>query len=145
MKKALFLDRDGIVNIDKKYVYKKEEFEFMEHIFEFCKFFIDKGFLIFIITNQAGIGRGYYSEKDFLILTEWMQDQFKKKDIIINSVYYCPHHAEFGLGKYKRSCECRKPEPGMILNIADKYNIDLKNSILVGIKQVILKQVLPLK
>ena len=134
MKSALFLDRDGIVNIDKKYIYKKDEFEFMDGIFELCKFFSNKGFLIFIITNQAGIGRGYYSENDFMILTEWMKDKFNQKDIIIDDVYYCPHHLTHGIGKYKIDCECRKPNPGMILNIADRYSIDLNNSILVGDK-----------
>jgi len=134
MKKALFLDRDGIINVDKKYICRQEDFEFIDSIFELCRFFADKGFLIFIITNQAGIGRGYYTDKDFLILTEWMKEQFKLNGIIISDVYYCPHHLDYGIGKYKIDCECRKPKPGMILKIANRYDVDLVNSVLIGDK-----------
>ncbi|WP_373034660.1 D-glycero-beta-D-manno-heptose 1,7-bisphosphate 7-phosphatase [Sulfurimonas sp.] len=135
MTKALFLDRDGIINVDKKYVHKKDEFEFTDGIFEFCKYFMDNGFLIFVITNQAGIGRGYYTDNDFLTLTEWMKGEFKQNNIFIKDVYHCPHHSEKGIGKYKIDCNCRKPKPGMILSIADKYRIDLNYSILVGDKK----------
>ena len=134
MAKALFLDRDGVVNIDKEYVYKKEDFEFMDGIFELCKFYSQNGYLIFIITNQAGIGRGFYSEKDFLLLTQWMKEQFAQNDVKISDVRYCPHHPEHGVGQYKIDCECRKPKSGMILKIAKDYDIDLETSVLVGDK-----------
>jgi D-glycero-alpha-D-manno-heptose 1-phosphate guanylyltransferase len=133
--KAVFLDRDGVINKDKKYVYKKEDFEFNEHIFELCEYFKNNNYLIFVITNQAGIARGYYTEEDFLELSKWMTDEFKKSNIIVSDVLYCPHHPEFGNDKYKTNCSCRKPEPGMILKIKNRYNIDLSESILIGDKE----------
>ncbi len=132
MNRALFVDRDGVINIEKNYVYRIRDFEFIKDVF---KFFIEiqkLGYLIIIITNQSGIGRGYYSDNDFKKLTAWMLSEFKKNGINITDVYYDPYHPEFGKGKYKRKSYKRKPNPGMILEAAQKYNIDLKNSILVG-------------
>ncbi len=128
MQKALFLDRDGIINIDHGYVSKIEDFQFTEGIFNLFKLFLDKGFIFFIVTNQSGIGRGYYSEEDFLKLTSWMIEEFKKRNIHIVSVEYCSHAPE-------ENCYCRKPQIGMIENILSKYNIDLDNSWLIGDKQ----------
>jgi len=129
MNKALFLDRDGVINIDKGYVHKIEDFEFIDGIFDICEFFQKEGFLIFIITNQAGIARSYYSEKIFQYLTNWMLKEFEKRGINITKVYYCPHHPDF-TGK----CKCRKPNPGMILTAKKEFDIDLENSILIGDK-----------
>lgn len=133
--KALFLDRDGVINVEKNYVHKIEDFEFIEGIFEILKFFQDQGFLLFIITNQAGIGRGYYTEHDFQILNNWMLDQFKNNGINITKVYYCPYHPEFGIGEYKRDSFCRKPNPGMIFKAKEEYDIDLSQSLLIGDKE----------
>jgi len=127
--KGLFLDRDGVINIDKGHVYKICDFEFIENIFEVCSYYQDKGYLIFIITNQAGIAKGYYTLKDFEILNDWMLDRFKEKNINISKVYFCPHHPNFS------NCNCRKPKSGMILKAAKEFNIDLKNSILYGDKK----------
>jgi len=129
MKRALFLDRDGVINKEKNYLYKIEDFEFIDGVFETCKYFQDKGYLIIIITNQAGIARGKYSEEDFTKLTDWMLREFKKKNLVISKVYYCPHHPEFS-----GECNCRKPKPGMILEAQQEFNIDLNKSILVGDK-----------
>jgi D-glycero-D-manno-heptose 1,7-bisphosphate phosphatase len=128
MMKAAFLDRDGVINIDKNYVYKIEDFEFKDGIFELLKLLQSKGFTLFVVTNQSGIGRGYYTLQDFKKLTEYMLNELKKKGIEIKEVAFCPHHPD-------DDCECRKPKPGMILNLVKKYNIDLKNSILIGDKQ----------
>ena len=129
MQKALFLDRDGVVNIEKNYLYKIEEFEFCEGIFQLCRYFQRRGYLIVIITNQSGIARGYYSEDDFLKLTRYMLDAFKSEGIEISSLKFCPHHPDFtGI------CECRKPSNGMILSAAKELNIDLSSSILIGDK-----------
>lgn len=134
MHKALFLDRDGVINIEKNYVYKIEDFEFIDGIFELTKSFQDKGYLIIVITNQAGIGRGYYTEEDFHILNDWMIDQFKQKGITINDVYFCPFHPTHGIGEYKRDSFDRKPNPGMILTAKNQYDINLSESILIGDK-----------
>jgi len=129
MKKALFLDRDGVINKEKNYLYKIEDFEFIDGVFETCKYFQDKGYLLVIITNQAGIARGKYSEDDFEKLTLWMLEQFKENGIQITQVYHCPHHPDFS-----GECSCRKPKSGMILEAQKEFEIDLKNSILVGDK-----------
>ncbi|GAX86814.1 D-glycero-D-manno-heptose 1,7-bisphosphate phosphatase [Lebetimonas natsushimae] len=126
--KAAFLDRDGVINIDKNYVHKIEDFEFKDGIFDLLKLLQDKGFVLFVVTNQSGIGRGYYTLEDFKKLTDYMLNELKKRGIKIKEVAFCPHHPGV-------NCECRKPKPGMILNLAKKYNIDLKHSILIGDKQ----------
>jgi D-glycero-D-manno-heptose 1,7-bisphosphate phosphatase len=129
-KKALFLDRDGVVNVEKEYLYKIEDFEFIDGIFALCKHYQKLGYLLFIVTNQSGIARGYYSEDDFLTLTQWMLKEFQKRDIAIAKVYHCPHHP-----KISGECSCRKPKPGMLLEAAAAFDIDLKNSIIIGDKE----------
>lgn len=130
MKKALFLDRDGVINIEKDYLFKIEDFEFIDGIFELCRYFIDLGYIIIVVTNQSGIARSYYTKEQFLELTDWMVDEFKKEGIKISKVYYCPHHPEI-----TGECDCRKPKPGMLLNAKNDFNIDLSNSLLVGDKE----------
>lgn len=132
--KALFLDRDGVVNVDHGYVYQREKFEFIEGVFSACKTFYDAGYKIIIVTNQSGIGRGYYTEDDFLALTQWMKAQFSAHNIEITDVYYCPHHPTNALPTYLKSCECRKPEPGMLLQGIKEHSIDSNRSIMVGDK-----------
>jgi len=126
--KAIFLDRDGIINKDKGYLFKIEDFEFIDGIFEILKYFQEKEYLIFIITNQSGINRGIYDLKDFSILTKWMIKEFNIRQINITSVYFCPH-------KHEEGCECRKPKAKMIFDAEKKYNLDLSNSILIGDKK----------
>ncbi|HEB9324515.1 TPA: D-glycero-alpha-D-manno-heptose-1,7-bisphosphate 7-phosphatase [Campylobacter jejuni] len=121
--KALFLDRDGVINIDKKYVYKIEDFEFCDGIFELCRYFLAKNYLLFIATNQSGIARGYYKESDFLKLCDYMLKEFVKQDIKIDKIYHCPH---------LEGCECRKPKAGMFLKAKDEFDLDMKNSIFIG-------------
>ena len=129
MNKALFLDRDGVINKEKNYLYKIEDFEFIDGVFETCRYFQEQGYLIIIITNQAGIARGKYTENDFDILNRWMLKEFQKENVIISKVYHCPHHPDFS-----GECECRKPKPKMILDAKDDFNLDLNKSILVGDK-----------
>ena len=127
LKKAIFLDRDGVINVEKEYVYKIEEFEFINGLFEALKKLQELGYLLFIITNQSGIGRGYYSINDFEVLTAWMLDEFKKEGITISQVEFCPHSPE-------QICQCRKPKTGMIDAILKNFNIDLEHSWLIGDK-----------
>ena len=134
MNKALFLDRDGIVNLDHGYVYKQSEFEFIPGIFDVCRHATVNDYVIIVITNQSGIGRGKYSEEDFNQLTIWMIKAFAKQKIKITDVYFCPHHPTEGLGHYLTQCQCRKPAPGMILQAAKDYKIDLQRSVFIGDK-----------
>jgi len=126
--KALFLDRDGIINIDHGYVSKIEDFHFSSGIFELLHLFVNQGYLLFIVTNQSGIGRGYYTQDDFDTLTQWMLDTFKKNNIHIQKVLYCPHAPD-------ETCLCRKPKTGMIDDILKHYSINLEQSWLIGDKQ----------
>jgi len=134
MNKALFLDRDGVINVDHGYIYRPEDIEFVPGIFELCQRFRAQGFLIIIVTNQSGIARGFFTESDFAKLTQWMTDQFVLRQCPIDAVYFCPHHAISGVGEYKQDCECRKPKPGMFLKAAKEHDIDFTQSVMIGDK-----------
>ncbi len=127
MNKILFLDRDGIINIDKGFVASLEDFEFHPDIFKLCHFFQEKGYKIIVVTNQTGIGCGLYTLDDFLCVNRYMLEEFKKRNIQILDVYYCPHNP-------KANCDCRKPKPKMILDALKKYDGDPSNSIMIGDK-----------
>lgn len=130
MKRALFLDRDGVINIEKDYLYKIEDFEFIDGIFDLCRYYQDLGFIIVVVTNQSGIARGFYSEEDFEVLTSWMLDEFLKRDIEISKVYRCPHYPTIS-----GECSCRKPKPGMLLEASRDLDIELSKSIIIGDKE----------
>ncbi len=131
---ALFLDRDGVINIDIGYVHKIEEFSFIDGIFDLVAAAKKAGYLVIIVTNQAGIGRGYYSEEDFHALMHWVCTQFNALGGMIDAVYFSPYHPEHGLGQYRRDSNCRKPRPGMLLQAENEQNIDMASSIMVGDK-----------
>ncbi|WP_294966423.1 D-glycero-beta-D-manno-heptose 1,7-bisphosphate 7-phosphatase [Sulfurimonas sp.] len=130
MNKALFLDRDGVINVEKDYIYKIEDFEFIDGIFELCKYYTNLGFLIVVVTNQSGIARNFYTENDFDILTSWMLKEFLSHEIDVKKVYFCPHHPDIS-----GQCTCRKPNPGMLLQASKELEIDLKKSIIIGDKE----------
>ncbi|PKF54337.1 D-glycero-beta-D-manno-heptose-1,7-bisphosphate 7-phosphatase [Alteromonadales bacterium alter-6D02] len=132
--KAVFLDRDGVINIDTGYVSHSDDFEFIEGVIEACQKIKDMGYQLIVITNQSGIARGYFSEDDFMTLTEWMDWSFADKGVELDGIYYCPHHPEKGIGQYKQVCECRKPAPGMINSAKEFLKLDLEQSYLVGDK-----------
>ena len=134
MRRALFLDRDGVINVDHGYVCRPEEFEFIEGIFSLCRAAQEHGYCLFVVTNQAGIGRGYYNEQEFRAVTDWMCRQFATQRVKIEQVYFCPFHPEHGLGEYRRESEFRKPGPGMILQATREHGIDLATSALIGDK-----------
>ena len=129
---ALFLDRDGVINVEKRYVHHIKEFEFVDGIFELCRAAIEKGMRIVVVTNQAGIGRGFYTETQFQALTDWMMDRFEEEKAPITAVYFCPFHPEHGVGLYRKESYDRKPNPGMILRARDEYGINISKSILIG-------------
>jgi D-glycero-D-manno-heptose 1,7-bisphosphate phosphatase len=131
---AIFLDRDGVINVERNYVYRIADFEFMPGIFDLCRTAQDAGFVPIVVTNQAGIGRGYYTEDDFQRITEWMLEEFRLRGIVIGRVYHCPFHPAAGLGEYRRESFDRKPNPGMILKARDDFALDLASSVLVGDK-----------
>ena len=131
-KAAIFLDRDGVINVEKDYVYTIDEFEFVENAIEALKILQNKGYALVVVTNQSGLARGYYTEEDFLKLTEWMDWCLIDRGVTLDGIYYCPHHPEKGIGKYKVDCECRKPKAGLIFDAAKQLNIDLKRSVMVG-------------
>ena len=118
------------------YVCSKENFEFIDGIFDLCLNAKQLGFLICVVTNQAGIGRGYYTEADFLELTNWMCSVFSKEGAAIDKVYFCPTHPEHGVGEYKIDSPFRKPAPGMLIQAAQELDIDLPKSVLVGDKEL---------
>ncbi|WP_028863488.1 D-glycero-beta-D-manno-heptose 1,7-bisphosphate 7-phosphatase [Psychromonas aquimarina] len=133
-KRAVFLDRDGVINIDNGYVAEVDDFEFIEGVIEACQKLKEKGYLLVVITNQSGIARGYFSEEQFHTLTEWMDWSLADRGVDLDGIYYCPHHAEKGIGEFKVDCDCRKPKPGMLLSAVKELNIDVSNSLLVGDK-----------
>ena len=130
MNKALFIDRDGVINIEKVHVSEISRFEFTDGIFDLCRRYANAGYRIIVITNQAGIAKGYYTECDFQALTAWMIEEFEHHDIIIARVYHCPHHPDF-TGR----CNCRKPEPGMILEAVEEFGLDISGCVLIGDKE----------
>lgn len=133
-RRALFLDRDGVINVEKNYVHRIEDFEFIPGIFELCACARDLGFVLVVVTNQAGIARGFYSEADFERLTKWMLGEFRERGIEIARVYHCPYHPTAGIGDYRQESFDRKPQPGMFLKARDELGLDLAGSVLVGDK-----------
>lgn len=127
MQKALFLDRDGVVNVEKNYLHKIDDFELMDGIVEVCRSYQEQGYAIIVVTNQSGISRGYYSEEDFRHLSQWMIGHFKELGITITRIYHCPHHESID-----GTCECRKPEPGMFLKAQREYELDMDHSVMIG-------------
>ena len=124
MKPAIFFDRDGVINIDTHYLHKIEEFSFTPGVIE-CLQSLSKDYSLFIITNQSGIGRGYFSEDDYQHLTTWMLNELRSQDIHIEHVYHCPHAPE-------ENCTCRKPSPEMIIKATQEHEVDISKSWMVG-------------
>lgn len=134
MNKAIFLDRDGTINVEKHYLYRIEDFEFLPGSIDALKQFQSAGYLLILITNQSGIGRGYYTEDDFCKLNNWMIGRLKEYGIDIADVYYCPHLPDAEVERYRKDCNCRKPKLGMFQKAVDDYDIDLRQSYAIGDK-----------
>lgn len=132
MVKAIILDRDGTINVEKDYLHKIEDFEFEKGAKEGLKILSSLGYILVVVTNQSGIARGYYKEEDLIVLNEYIRRILLEEGVEIKEFYYCPHHLEKGLGKYKIDCECRKPKTGMLDQAVKDFNIDKENSFMVG-------------
>ena len=134
-KPAVFLDRDGVINRDVGYVYRPQEFQFIEGVFRLAFAVRRAGYLLIVVTNQAGVARGYYSEEDVNGAHQWLQQEFGKRGAGIDAFYFCPYHPEASVPQYRMSSPDRKPEPGMILRAAQDWSLDLSASVLVGDKE----------
>jgi D-glycero-D-manno-heptose 1,7-bisphosphate phosphatase len=134
MRRALFLDRDGVINVDHAYVHRIDDFVFIPGIFELVRTANALQMPVVVVTNQAGIGRGMYSEQDFAALTAWMCQQFEQAGAAIDSVYHCPSHPTEGVGAYRVDSPMRKPHAGMLLAARDKLGLDMARSVLLGDK-----------
>lgn len=132
---ALFLDRDGVINVDHGYVHRIDQISFLPGIFDLARFAVrDLGWPIVITTNQAGIARGFFDEAQFQTVMTWICKQFSAENAPITKVYHCPYHPEHGIGHYRLDHPWRKPKPGMILQAARDLNIAPGQSALVGDK-----------
>jgi D-glycero-D-manno-heptose 1,7-bisphosphate phosphatase len=130
--RALFLDRDGVVNEEVGYLHRAEGVRFVYGIFSLCRTAIGLGYRLIVVTNQAGIARGYYSEADFEELMEFMRGELRAEDVELDAVYYCPFHPVHGVGKYRQEHEDRKPGTGMLRRGAREFGLELSESVMVG-------------
>ncbi len=133
-RRAAFLDRDGVINIDRGYVYRAEDFEFVPGVLQGARRFHELGYALVVVSNQSGIGRGLFSESQFHLLSDWMRQKFMAAGAPLSGVYFCPHHPTEARDPYLRSCDCRKPAPGMLLSAANDLQLDLRASAMFGDK-----------
>lgn len=131
-KPALFLDRDGVLNVDHGYVHSREQWEWCRDAREAVKYANDRGMLVVVVTNQSGIGRGYYGLEEFQALMAWVNRELLRHGAHFDAVYHCPHHPSEAREEYLRRCSCRKPEPGMLLRAMEEWNIDPLHSAMIG-------------
>ncbi|MGB9098769.1 D-glycero-beta-D-manno-heptose 1,7-bisphosphate 7-phosphatase [Erwinia sp.] len=131
---AIFLDRDGTMNEDHGYVHEIDNFQFIEGAIEAMHELKKMGFALVMVTNQSGIARGIFTEDTFMQLTEWMDWSLADREVDLDGIYFCPHHPEAVIEEYRQQCDCRKPEPGMLLSAQKELNIDMAASYMVGDK-----------
>ena len=131
---AIFLDRDGVINVDTGYVYLVDDFKFIDGVIDALLKLKQKGYLLVVVTNQSGIARGMFTEEQFMSLTEWMDWSLADRGVDLDGIYFCPHHPSEGSDQYRKSCTCRKPGPDMILDAVKHLDIDLTRSYMVGDK-----------
>ena len=134
LRRAAFLDRDGVINVDHGYTFRREDFEFVPGTLAACAQLHRMGLALVVVTNQSGIGRGLYTEADYRRLTDWIKTEFAAAAAPLAGVYHCPHLTAAPLIEYRRACNCRKPAPGMLLAAARDLSLDLGRSVLFGDK-----------
>lgn len=130
--RLVLLDRDGVLNMDKGYLYRKQDLEWVPGSREALKELAEAGIPVAVVTNQSGVARGYYGEKDVLLLHSWMVAQIRKAGGDIARFYYCPHHKEGKVAEYAVDCDCRKPKPGMVLRALEELFVAPEDAILIG-------------
>lgn len=135
MRRAVFLDRDGTINLEKEYLYRIEEFEFVPGAPEAIRMLNQAGFFVVVVTNQSGVGRGYYGEEDLEKLHRHIARELELHGAHVDAWMYCPHHPD-GRGSYARTCTCRKPLPGMLCEAARRFDLLLDQSVMIGDKNV---------
>lgn len=133
-RRLLLLDRDGVINHDHGYVHLESQTEWMEGIFDFVACARSEGWQALVVTNQAGIARGFYTEAQFLAYTAWVHEEFRRRGVPLLATFYCPHHPEYGVPPWKRSCICRKPAPGMIVAALRDFGCVPAGAMLLGDK-----------
>lgn len=131
---VLFLDRDGVINVDVGYLSDPAQLEFIPGAIEAMKEAQTRGYDIIVVTNQSGVARGYYTEEDVQALHAEMSRRLEAEGVHILAYYYCPHHPEGTVEAYKKACDCRKPNPGMLTQAIEEWNVDVDGSFLVGDK-----------
>jgi D-glycero-D-manno-heptose 1,7-bisphosphate phosphatase len=131
-RKAAFIDRDGVINVDSAYVHRIQDFKFLPGAIEALRRLQTAGFLLVVVTNQSGIARGLYTETDYLQVTQHMRDQLSAAGVYLSAVEHCPHLPDAQIERYRLDCTCRKPRPGMFERAAAALNIDLLASVLIG-------------
>lgn len=131
-KPALLLDRDGTMNLDRGWVHRPEDFHWLDGAREAIRWANDRGILVLVLTNQAGIARGYYTEEEFRAFTAWIDRELAAAGAHVDATYHCPHHPTAGQGEYRRECRCRKPAPGLIERALANWGFDPARSVMVG-------------
>ncbi|MHA3960302.1 D-glycero-alpha-D-manno-heptose-1,7-bisphosphate 7-phosphatase [Synechococcus sp. LTW-G] len=129
---ALFLDRDGVINVDYGHVHERERFHFVPGIFQLVRTANQYNYQVIVVTNQSGIARGYYTQETFSHLTQWMLETFNAEGALITAVYHCPHHPTEGTGPNTMTCQCRKPQPGLFFQATADFDILVPHSIMIG-------------
>ncbi len=132
---ALFLDRDGVINVDRNYIYRVEDFEWVEGAADVIKRFNEKGWWVFVVTNQSGIARGYYTEEQMQVLHDWLVAELDKRGAHIDRIYHCPFHEEGTIERYRKDSYDRKPKPGMLIRAMTDFPVIKERSFLIGDKQ----------
>ncbi len=132
LRPGLFLDRDGVINVNHGYVHRAEDTQLVPGIVDLCLRARALGYALVVVTNQAGIARGYYSEDDYHAYSGWLRGHLASHGVLLDGIYHCPHHPDAGTGPWRRDCDCRKPSPGMIRTAARDLGLDLPRSIFLG-------------